>query len=277
LARRREIEAKSIAEGLLFGAKKGAYSGADAEQTGYFVAADRGVLFLDEIGTLDLELQAKVLRAIEYKVVHPLGATSPKRVDVGICCATNVDLEAAVEAGAFRRDLYARITQEVVHLPALRDRREEIPHLVHLALRQAEHPEVRPTSEFIEACLLQAWPTNVRGLFAAVTRAARRVVAARGRDLFAADLPGSTRSTSSAPEASRASSLPPPEPPSIVPTPHPTREEALPSPDDIKLERLKRAYLEHGGDVEAAARSIGMSRTTAYRWLKKLGFRSDRD
>lgn len=141
----------SIAERLLFGAVKGAYSGAENDADGYLKQADGGTLFLDEVAELDLLVQAKLLRAIESKEVLPLGAARPRRLHFRLCCATNVDMSDSVRKGAFREDLYFRLCQERVRLPPLRERKEEISWLVAKELsRQGVSAHVL----LVESCLL---------------------------------------------------------------------------------------------------------------------------
>jgi DNA-binding NtrC family response regulator len=152
--------APGLAERLLFGARRGAYSGADADSPGYIQASHRGVLFLDEIGELDLPVQAKLLRALE----------------LGVCWATHRDLRAAVAAGTFRADLYYRISGQQIALPPLRNRLEEIPPLVARALASVDR-SLRAGGQLVEACLLRPWPGNVRELLGAVRAAAGRATA----------------------------------------------------------------------------------------------------
>jgi transcriptional regulator of acetoin/glycerol metabolism len=160
-----------IAERLLFGTVKGAYSGASAEAHGYVRSAEGGVLFLDEFGELDLEVQAKLLRVIETKEILPVGASRGRRIDVSLCLATNRDLRAAVSGGKFRSDLYYRVTQSEVALPPLRERREEIPWLMQLAV-ESEAPGLEMDAELVEACMLRPWPGNVRELLGEIRRIA---------------------------------------------------------------------------------------------------------
>ncbi len=260
----------TLAEAMLFGAKKGAFSGAQ-EMPGHFAAADRGVLFLDEVGTLDLDIQAKLLRAIEHKVVQPLGASAPRRIDVLICCATNDDLLAAIDKGSFRRDLYVRLAQDVVTLPPLRDRREEIPYLLRLAVPPETLPGLRLTAGFVEACLLRPWPGNVRELLGAVGRAARRAIGANSGDILAGDLPADA-GVAAVPVSGR------PTLPERAPSAPPVSSERtavapVPSPEDLKLAAFREAYLRHQGNVDAAAREVGIGRSTAYRWLERIKVR----
>jgi hypothetical protein len=176
---------QGLAEGLLFGAKKGAYSGASQDTDGYFLSADGGTLFLDELAELDLAVQAKLLRVLETREVVPLGATQGKPVHLHVCAATLRDLRAEVEAGRFREDLYYRIGR----------------------------PEVRLLSHaFVESCALRAWPGNVRELFGEVKRAcflARKEGATAlkvshlssqaGRAIQASRAPGAAASQATAP------------------------------------------------------------------------------
>jgi transcriptional regulator with PAS, ATPase and Fis domain len=165
-----------IAERLLFGTVKGAYSGASAEARGYVRSAGGGVLFLDEFGELDLEVQAKLLRVIETKEALPVGASRGFEVDVAFCLATNRDLRAAVADGKFRSDLYYRVTQSQVVLPPLRERREEIPWLIELAA-ESEAPGLEVDAQLVEECILRPWPGNVRELLGEIRRIARHACA----------------------------------------------------------------------------------------------------
>src|SRR5262249_15941137 len=156
-----------------FGARRGAYSGATEDADGYIVAAEGGVLFLDEVAELDLDVQAKVLRVVETHEVLPLGGSKPRHVEVRMCFATHRDLSAAVAEGRFRADLYYRIGEPQVQMPSLRERREEIPWL---AMRAHEAAGGGPPlgAKLIEACLLRPWPGNVRELVSAIGAAIER-------------------------------------------------------------------------------------------------------
>lgn len=121
---------RELAESLLFGHVKGAFTGADKDQTGYFELADGGTLFLDEVGDMPAELQTKLLRVLEDNEIMPLGAREGKSVDVRIVAATNADLQELIGAGRFREDLYYRLARFTVEVPPLRDRREDVPLLV---------------------------------------------------------------------------------------------------------------------------------------------------
>jgi two-component system response regulator AtoC len=154
-----------LLESELFGHEKGAFTGADRAKTGLFEAADRGTLFLDEVGEMPAELQAKLLRVVEQRVVKRVGATQGRSVDVRIVAATNRDLEADVARGAFRRDLFFRLKGIVLSIPPLRERREEILPLARHFLAAAAG-ERAPAISTATASLLEghAWPGNVREL-----------------------------------------------------------------------------------------------------------------
>ncbi len=160
---------ESILESELFGHRKGAFTGAEADKKGLFEIADGGTLFLDEIGEMPLPLQAKLLRVLQEGEVRALGATHPMPVDVRVVSATNRNLEEEVEAGRFRQDLYYRLTVYPVHLPALRERPEDIVALAtHFMERYSDEmglPATRPLSKGALAALrAHTWPGNIREL-----------------------------------------------------------------------------------------------------------------
>jgi DNA-binding NtrC family response regulator len=161
-------------ESQLFGHRKGAFTGADTAFPGVIRAAAGGTLFLDEIADISPELQPKLLRFLETHEIHPLGEPQPIKVDVRIIAATNASLEALVADGRFREDLFYRLNVVRLKLPPLRERREEIPPLVHHYLRRYgdEHKKGRLTlsDEALEYLLLYAWPGNVRQLANEVRR-----------------------------------------------------------------------------------------------------------
>ncbi len=166
----------TLAESLLFGHEKGSFTGADDATTGAFRAADRGILFLDEIGELPLDIQPKLLRALELQEVVPVGATRPVKVDVQVIAATNRDLHREVATGRFREDLLFRLNTIHVTVPPLRDRRDDIPLFVaHFAAECAERFE-RPgwtlPDEAISRFMDHSWPGNVRELRQTILRIA---------------------------------------------------------------------------------------------------------
>lgn len=179
-----------LLENQLFGHRKGSFTGADRDQSGIFVHAGSGSVFLDEIGEMPLATQAKLLRAIEQKEVLPVGANEPVRVEARVVAATNKDLLREVEAGRFREDLYYRLNVVSIPLPPLRDRREDIPALVeHLLARHAATlgKKIRGvTHEAMQILLACRWRGNVRELDNALQRA---VILGEGPMITPADLP----------------------------------------------------------------------------------------
>ncbi len=163
----------SLAESYLLGHVKGAFTGATSDGKGIFEAADQSTLFLDEIAELTLEVQAKLLRVIQDGVVQRLGSTAPRKVDVRIIAASNRDLRKEVSAGRFREDLYFRLEVVQIKLPALRDRRAEIPELALMLLRQINQRRQKPhqlTTGALARLEQQPWPGNVRDLLNVLER-----------------------------------------------------------------------------------------------------------
>lgn len=163
----------SLAESYLLGHVRGAFTGATSDGKGIFEAADQGTLFLDEIAELTLEVQAKLLRVINDGVVQRLGSTAPRRVDVRIIAASNRDLRKEVSAGRFREDLYFRLEVVQIKLPALRERRGEIPELALMLLRQINQLREKPrqlTTGALARLERQPWPGNVRDLLNVLER-----------------------------------------------------------------------------------------------------------
>jgi two-component system nitrogen regulation response regulator GlnG len=157
-----------LLESELFGHERGAFTGADRKRVGSFQLADGGTCFLDEVGNLPLNLQAKLLRVLESRQVQPVGAARPSAIDIRFVAATNQDLQARVAHGAFRADLYFRLAQYTIALPPLRERTADIPHLTRRFLREASVELRRPVQEVlppaIEALERHQWPGNVREL-----------------------------------------------------------------------------------------------------------------
>src|SRR3989454_2281630 len=179
-----------LLESELFGHTRGAFTGAVAAKKGYFEVADGGSIFLDEIGNISLETQAKLLRVIQERDFTPLGDTTRRQVDVRIIAATNVDLKQAVDEGAFREDLFYRLNVIAIALPPLRDRREDILPLAQHFIRKYAAENSRDVSDQIGAEVLSAleahnWPGNVRELENVMERA---VIIARGKTIDREDL-----------------------------------------------------------------------------------------
>jgi transcriptional regulator with PAS, ATPase and Fis domain len=239
----------AIAERLFFGAKKGAYSGADQDAEGYVLAANEGTLFLDEIGELDLDVQAKLLRALETREVMPLGAARPKVVSFGLVSATHEDLRQRVADGKFRDDLYFRIGRPAVALPPLRERKEEIPWLI---ARVAEREKAPPLQvSLIEAALLRPWPGNVRELLVEIKSA----IAAAAREGAGV----------------RASHLPPNAGMSVGPAPSSSAAADEPSWRGLTRDKVAAVLQAEHGNVSATARALGIHRTQLRRLLERFG------
>jgi transcriptional regulator with PAS, ATPase and Fis domain len=233
-----------LLESELFGYEKGAFSGADSLKQGMFELANGGTLFLDEIGELDLKMQVKLLRVLDGTPYYRLGGTRKVASDVRIIAATNVDLRAAVEKGTFRRDLYHRLDQVRVEVPALRTRPDDIEALAHFFLHQ-EAPQLNFCEQAIDVLRSYSWPGNVRELRNAVVKAA---LTAEGSEIGAQDLPQGLRI---APVAARAA--------------------AGRTLDELEQQAIFSALSETGGRQDRAARILGISQRTLIRKLKIYG------
>ncbi len=249
--------APTLLEAELFGYKKGAFSGADRDHPGLFQQADEGTLFLDEVGELSLECQAKLLRVIEGKAFRPVGATGDIKVDVRIVAATHRDLEKDVKAGRFRQDLFFRLRVIQVRVPPLREHAEDIPELAQFFLAKVS-AECRRNFKLTPAAVrkLQAygWPGNVRQLRAALESAA----VMSDHDLLDFD----AVPISSGGEVPQSGT-------SLLEVP------ATLDMDEIETWAIRRALKQTGGNVSHAAKLLGMSRDTLHTKLKKKGI--DRD
>jgi two-component system response regulator HydG len=238
---------EGIVEAELFGHEAGAFTGALRSSPGLFRSADGGTLFLDEIGELPISLQAKLLRAIQEREVRPLGAAGSVRVNVRLVAATNRDLEQEVRAGRFRADLFYRVRVVSIHLPPLRERREEIPLLaLHFLNRFSGQVDIEGFEpEAIEALVSHPWEGNVRELENTIEAA---VALARGPRLTRADL------------AFKANS-------------HPAPRVSVPVGIPLSLAAHERCCIEEAlqradGDVRNAAKLLGIGRSTMYRKLR---------
>ena len=258
----------TLLESELFGHVKGSFSGAVDNKKGLVELADGGVAFFDEIGDLPLEMQVKLLRLVQEHEFRPVGALKWHKVEPRIMAATHRDLKAEVSAGRFRQDLYYRLNVFTMHLPPLRDHREDIPALAEhfLANARAEGlPEFQPSPELMDLLLSYDWPGNVREL----KHCLDRIAAMRSEGVLdTADLP-------SALQYHRASRQPqhfaavvgqegyprfanPPRPPVI-------------SIPDSEKQAIARALTETGGERGRAAQLLGIGRTTLYRKMKEYG------
>jgi transcriptional regulator with GAF, ATPase, and Fis domain len=238
---------RDLLESTLFGHKKGAFTGAVEDAEGLFARADGGTLFLDEIGEMPAELQPKLLRALETFEVTPVGASRPQRFDVRVVSATNADLPAKVAAGAFRRDLYARLAGLVVDVPPLRARRSDIPLLARRFLGDAP---LAIGADFLEPLLLAPWTMNVRELKVVMERAL----------LYAGDGPALTGAHARAALGAEA--------PPVTLEVKQVDEDAGDVPPRAELEAL---LAQAAGNVARLAQHYGKDRKQVYRWLKRRG------
>jgi len=248
----------SVAERLLFGTRKGAYSGADRDADGYLATADGGTIFFDEIAELDVGVQAKLLRVIETGELLPLGAARPVPVKLKVVAATLRDLRNEVACRRFRDDLYYRIGRPEVTVPPLRARREEIPHLI---ARAAGGVPVHPS--LIEACLLRPWPGNVRELIGEVRRAALAVREDGKPSVRADDLDPRAGHAIAELSGDRG-----PETVDLTRGPGTTTVSGRPAPLP-ELAAIEEALRSHEGNVSAAARALGLHRNQIRRVLAR--------
>jgi DNA-binding NtrC family response regulator len=247
-----------LLESELFGHTRGAFTGAVAAKKGLFEVADGGSIFLDEIGDIPPETQVRLLRVIQEREFTPLGDTTPRRVDVRIIAATNIDLKEAVRQGTFREDLYYRLSVVPVELPPLRDRREDILPLAQHFIRKYNEENGRQVSEQIAPdvlALLEAhtWPGNVRELENAIERA---VVIAPGNEVTRECL----RSEISDPQSARAAAR---EGGSALSVPEIGR--GINFYDEVRrfeIDLIRRALEQTSGHQSRAARLLGMNATT---------------
>jgi DNA-binding NtrC family response regulator len=246
---------EGLAERLLFGARKGAYSGAASDADGYIQSADRGTLFLDEIAELDPLVQAKLLRVLETREVLPLGASRPRKVEIGIVAASHKRLRDEVAAGRFREDLYFRIGRPEVPVPPLRERIDEIPLFVGRALRGVD-PSLAASVGFVEACALRAWPGNVRELLREVVRAGHRALEAKSELVEAEHLLAEAGIPVDPVGPERAASA------------EKTKRPGIARWSD---DAIRRALAENAGNVRATARALDVHRNQLRRWLEKNG------
>src|ERR1700726_2927316 len=238
----------TLIESELFGYVKGAFTGALHGKQGLLETAHGGTLFLDEIGEMPVDLQSKLLRVLQEREVKPVGSTERRRIDVRIIAATNRDLEVGIKSGNFRQDLYFRLNVVQITLPALRERKSDIPLLVTSFLDKFCDPQ-RPARTISEDAMRRLiaydWPGNVRELENAIERA---VALGSGPILHVGDLPSSLQY----PTSERA----------------PEKDELLPL-EELERRAILRTLRETGGDKLAAARILGIGKTTLYRKLKQ--------
>ena len=254
-ARRREL-----ADSQLFGHRRGSFTGAIADQPGVLRTALGGTLFLDEVGDLPLDVQPKLLRFLEQGEVLPVGDTRPQRVDVRVVAATNADLEQRVADGKFREDLFYRLSVIRVHVPPLRDRREEIPHLSTFFLREASErlgkPGVRLSPETLDLFDAFPWPGNVRQLRNEVQRAVAMALPGGliGPDLLSPVFAASVEKPADG--AHRFSGR---------------RTSLASAVESLEREMIEGALERADGNISETARFLGLTRRGLYLKMQRLG------
>ncbi len=237
--------AENLLESELFGHVRGAFTGAVADRIGRFEAAKEGTLLLDEIGELSPRLQVKLLRVLEYREFQRVGESKTRKTKARILAATNADLTEKIAKGTFREDLYYRLKVMHLHLPPLRERREDIPllaeHFLHTLRKRHRKPAQKFSVEAMALLIQYDWPGNVRELEHAVERAC---IFCPGETILSEYLPPET---------------------TVM-----TREESVAGQEGqgSSQERIAEALKKSGGNKAKAARLLGVSRTTLYRWLE---------
>ena len=238
---------EGVFESELFGHVRGAFTDAKTDRVGRFELADGGTLFLDEVGNLGMAQQAKLLRVLQTGEIERVGSSKPRKTDARIISATNVSLNDEVAGGRFREDLLFRLNTIELHLPPLRERREDIAPLAMHFLRQHADRYRKSLKSFEQSAMQQLlehpWPGNIRELGHSVERA---VLLAQGSAVRAADLALRAPSTSS------------------------TRLEDLPL-EDVERLLIRKALDRHGGNVSQAAKALGLSRSALYRRIAAYG------
>jgi two-component system nitrogen regulation response regulator NtrX len=253
---------EELIESELFGHTKGAFTGALAARKGKFELADGGTLFLDEIADMSLKTQAKVLRALQEQRIEQVGGTGSVEVDVRVIAATNKDLEAEIQAGRFRDDLYFRLNVIPFHVPPLRERREDIPLLTRhfMQLLSVEHGRRtrEVAAEALDVLAQLPWPGNVRELRNILERL---VIMTPGEVIELRHLPASLAAQQ--PDAAAAAS----------PPPAAALEDAtlVAAREDFERRYILQRYRECGGNMSRTAEALGVERSNLYRKMKAYG------
>jgi Nif-specific regulatory protein len=249
---------ETLLESELFGHRKGAFTGALSDKKGLFEVASGGTVFLDEVGDMPAAMQVKLLRALQEGEILPVGETTPRAVDVRVVSATNRDLGAAVQGGSFRADLYYRLSAFPIHVPPLRERREDIPLLAARLLERVTARFDKVVGPFTPRALTQLsaydWPGNVRELQNEIERAVALVAA--GAPIDAADLSERVRECGGPTPALDAAGL--------------TLRGAR---DRFERQFIAQALARHGGNASRTAHALGISRVMLQKKLRAYGMR----
>jgi len=247
---------KELIESELFGCERGAYTGAHARRIGKFEEASGGTIFLDELGELDIGVQAKILRVLQEKEIVRLGGNTKIKVDCRVIASTNRDLRQEVREGRFREDLFYRINVIEIKVPALRDRKEDIPFLVSKFVHEfsaKEQKRVNVSEQVLEVFREYQWPGNVRQLMNVIERA---VVLARGDSITLSDLPEEFNPIGKAPEKIQTVSAV-------------TERKTL---WEIELQAIRESLQKCGGNKSKAAKMLGISRKAFYKRLNDASY-----
>jgi DNA-binding NtrC family response regulator len=247
---------RELADSQLFGHRRGSFTGAVSDQPGVIRSAAGGTLFLDEIGDLPLDVQPKLLRFLEQSEILPVGETRPARVDVRVIAATNADLEQRVAEGRFREDLFYRLSVIRIHVPPLRDRREEIPHLSTYFLREAAErlgkPDVRLAPETLDLFDAYNWPGNVRQLRNEIHRGV--AMAAAGGSIGPDHLSPALAALQNA-----------------HPAPRRRQQTLAAAVERLERDMIRAALDDSQGNISETARVLGLTRRGLYLKLERLG------
>ena len=240
---------QSLFESEMFGHKKGAFTDASSDRVGRFELADQGTIFLDEIGDLDLSCQVKLLRVLQEQTFEVLGDSRPRKVDIRVVSATNVDLGQMVQEHTFREDLFYRINLITVHLPALRERREDIPllvrHFADLQCKQNGLPKVDFTPEAMKYLQSLPYPGNIRELKNLVERT---ILVSAKETLDAEDFKAQYSQPTGATTTQSLNGL---------------------TLDELERQRILQALEQYGNNLSQVATALGLSRPALYRRLEK--------
>ncbi len=284
----------NLVESILFGHEKGSFTGATEKHAGKFVEAHTGTLFLDEIGDLPLDVQVKLLRAVQEGEVDPVGGRAPVRVDIRLISATHRDLLQQVKDGKFREDLFYRLNVYPIFVPPLRERRDDIPLLVRHFMAQLAAAEPRRSMRGMSAgalAMLKAydWPGNIRQLENAIFRAS---VLCEGDTLTENEFPQIRAQVEGTVDLSGSETAPEPSQSLALEMETPTASKAIPprrhgtlqaldergnvrSLAAVELEMIKLAIEHYNGQMSEVARRLGIGRSTLYRKLKEYGIEPD--
>ena len=262
---------ENLVESELFGHRKGAFTGAETSRKGLFEVANGGTLFLDEIGELNKSVQVKLLRFLESGEIRRVGENEPFRVDVRVLCATHRDLSEMINEDLFREDLYFRLNTFEIHLPSLRERKDDIPFLAKHMLKRFHRtngPLPELTDGAIEALQDHFWPGNVRELANAMERA---VILAAGRPIQAEHLPNfSGRRMVTTGMASPASQVLQSSGKTLIShSAHPPGGSNL-TLRDVEMQFIQSVLEKHGGNKPSAAKELGISLKTLYNKINQL-------